>query len=93
MTAPFRALGVPKRLVVLFEGESLFNDALAIVLFGLLLGLALDPGRSADLGQASREFGRVFADGMPTGLAGGLLFLVLARWCCRDAPPCKGWSP
>ena len=90
VTALFRALGVPERLVVLFEGESLFNDALAIVLFGLLLGLALDPSRSPDLGLASREFGRVFAGGMLTGLAGGLLFLVLARWRCSDAPALQG---
>jgi CPA1 family monovalent cation:H+ antiporter len=90
VTALFRAMGVQERLVVLFEGESLFNDALAIVLFGLLLGLALDPTRNADLGLASREFARVFAGGMLSGLACGLLFLALARWRCRDAPAQQG---
>ncbi len=35
--AIFRKLGVPKRLEVLLEGESLFNDGTAIVLFGLAL--------------------------------------------------------
>jgi CPA1 family monovalent cation:H+ antiporter len=35
--AIFRKLGAPKRLEVLLEGESLFNDGTAIVLFGLAI--------------------------------------------------------
>jgi monovalent cation:H+ antiporter, CPA1 family len=35
----FRDLGVPLRLVRLVEGESLLNDAAAIVLFTVLLGI------------------------------------------------------
>ncbi len=38
--ALFRTMGVPKRLQVLMEGESLLNDGTAIVLFGLTLALA-----------------------------------------------------
>jgi monovalent cation:H+ antiporter, CPA1 family len=38
--ALFRTLGAPKRLQVLLEGESLFNDGTAIVLFGLMLAIA-----------------------------------------------------
>jgi CPA1 family monovalent cation:H+ antiporter len=34
----FRRIGAPKRLEVLLEGESLFNDGTAIVLFGIALG-------------------------------------------------------
>ena len=41
VVALFRALGVPKRLSVLVEGESLFNDGTAIVLFNLMLVVAL----------------------------------------------------
>jgi len=37
VVAIFRKLGAPKRLEVLLEGESLFNDGTAIVLFGLAL--------------------------------------------------------
>lgn len=37
----FRELGVEKRLTTLMEGESLFNDGVAAVAFGLLMGLAL----------------------------------------------------
>jgi CPA1 family monovalent cation:H+ antiporter len=39
--ALFRRVGAPKRLQVLLEGESLFNDGTAIVLFGLVTSLAL----------------------------------------------------
>jgi CPA1 family monovalent cation:H+ antiporter len=37
----FRKIGVPKRLSVLVEGESLFNDGTAIVVFNLTLAIAL----------------------------------------------------
>jgi CPA1 family monovalent cation:H+ antiporter len=38
--ALFKSLGVNKRLAVLVEGESLFNDAVAVVIFNLALGAA-----------------------------------------------------
>ncbi len=40
VVALFKQLGVPKRLQVLLEGESLFNDGTAIVMFGLMLDIA-----------------------------------------------------
>ena len=36
----FRQIGAPRRLLVILEGESLLNDAAAIALFTLLIGLA-----------------------------------------------------
>ncbi|NET02721.1 MAG: sodium:proton antiporter [Sphaerospermopsis sp. SIO1G1] len=41
VTALFRELGVGKRLVTLMEGESLFNDGMAVVAFGFLVALPL----------------------------------------------------
>ena len=39
----FRELGTGKRLTTLLEGESLFNDGAAIVAFGFLVELSIDP--------------------------------------------------
>ncbi|MEH1929524.1 cation:proton antiporter [Nostoc sp.] len=41
VTALFRELGVNSRLVTLMEGESLFNDGMAVVAFGFLVALSL----------------------------------------------------
>src|SRR6218665_3899400 len=47
----FKALGVPKRLAVLVEGESLLNDGTAVVLFTLIVGGAtMDFIRVAGMG-------------------------------------------
>ena len=40
LTELLRELGAPKRLGVLIEGESLFNDGVAVVVFLVLLGIA-----------------------------------------------------
>lgn len=42
VVALFRSLGVPRRLQVLLEGESLFNDGTAIVMFGLMLAIVIN---------------------------------------------------
>jgi CPA1 family monovalent cation:H+ antiporter len=39
--ALFRSLGAPKRLMVLLEGESLFNDGTAIVAFNIMVSAVL----------------------------------------------------
>jgi CPA1 family monovalent cation:H+ antiporter len=41
VVALFRELGVDKRLTTLMEGESLFNDGVAVVAYNLLLGIAI----------------------------------------------------
>jgi CPA1 family monovalent cation:H+ antiporter len=41
VTALFRELGVSRRTTTIMEGESLFNDGMAIVAFGFLLELSL----------------------------------------------------
>lgn len=44
VVALFKELGAPNRLNVLVEGESLLNDATAIVTFSILLGIAVEGG-------------------------------------------------
>jgi monovalent cation:H+ antiporter, CPA1 family len=61
--ALFRELGVGSRLSVLMEGESLFNDGMAVVAFSFLVVLPLG---TADLSLQSAviEFGRVVGIGI-----------------------------
>jgi len=49
VVALFRALGAPRRLVVLVEGESLLNDGTAIVVFNLVLAAALSTVQAPSL--------------------------------------------
>src|SRR5215217_4416174 len=72
VVALFRRLGVPRRLQVLLEGESLFNDGTAIVMFNLMVSIALAGKFSAV--QGVREFLTVAGGGVLVGLALGTLF-------------------
>jgi CPA1 family monovalent cation:H+ antiporter len=67
--AIFKSLGVPERLTVLVEGESLFNDATALVLATLLIGiLASGEGFSSDVVlDGVIEFFVVFLGGVLVG--------------------------
>lgn len=71
VVAQLRELGAPRRLTVLLEGESLFNDASAIVLFGVVVELALAPGVEAQPGAALLRFLLVFFGGVAFGAAVG----------------------
>lgn len=71
--AQLKSLKVPTDLTTLFEGESLFNDATAIVLFSIILGIATQ--------QAGDEsyllyFLRVFLGGLLCGIVIGLLSAI-----------------
>ena len=58
--ALFKELGAPQRLTILVEGESLLNDATAIVFFNIILGLAVTEHFGlSDAGFAVYEFFRV----------------------------------
>jgi CPA1 family monovalent cation:H+ antiporter len=68
----FRSLGVSKRLSLLVEGESLFNDGVAVVIFNLSLvaGAAISRGGATgfDVGGVLGEFIQVAFGGLGVGL-------------------------
>ncbi len=67
--AIFKDLGIAKRLTLLVEGESLFNDATAIVLFNMILTMILLPDFSyGTVMPAIPEFFRVFLGGIAVGV-------------------------
>jgi CPA1 family monovalent cation:H+ antiporter len=74
-----REIGAPDRLSVLLEGESLFNDATAIVLFGLLISMALSMENSITASAVIIEFLKVFLGGLALGLTLGLIAGMLAK--------------
>ncbi|PIE80201.1 MAG: Na+/H+ antiporter [Chloroflexi bacterium] len=69
----FRSLGVSKRLSFLVEGESLFNDGAAIVVFNLMVSLAIAGPETFNLGAAIIEFLRVSLGGLAVGLILGYI--------------------
>ncbi|MCP4042023.1 MAG: sodium:proton antiporter, partial [Gammaproteobacteria bacterium] len=72
--ALFKELGAPQRLTVLVEGESLLNDATAIVAFNILLGLTGAGVLTwSDGGGAVLQFFKVFFGGAVVGVGFGLL--------------------
>jgi CPA1 family monovalent cation:H+ antiporter len=71
VVALFRTLGVPHRLQLLLEGESLFNDGTAIVLFNLMLAIALTG--NFNIGESIMDFLVVSGGGLIVGLILGLL--------------------
>src|SRR5690349_23142025 len=72
VVALFRRLGVPRRLQVLLEGESLFNDGTAIVMFNVMVSIAL-AGRFSPV-NSIRQFLTVGGGGVLIGVALGIIF-------------------
>lgn len=70
VVALFRRLGVPRRLQVLLEGESLFNDGTAIVMFNLMVAIAL--AGQFNLVSSIRDFISVSGGGVLIGITLGL---------------------
>ncbi|MEO8285159.1 MAG: Na+/H+ antiporter [Chloroflexota bacterium] len=80
--AVFRGLGVPRRIVTLLEGESLINDATALVTYRAALG-AVAVAFSAE--EASARFVVVAAGGVLVGLVIAIFINKLERRI--DDPP------
>jgi CPA1 family monovalent cation:H+ antiporter len=76
-TAIGRRLGVPRRLLTLLEGESLVNDATALVAYRI--AVAVVAGGSFALWEAGLRFVVGVAGGVAVGLVIGWLTVALRR--------------
>ncbi len=77
--AIFKELGTPERLTILVEGESLLNDATAIVVVSILLALYFSASQASGLaiaGTAASQFLIVFLGGTLVGIGSG----AIASW-------------
>jgi len=72
VVALFRSLGVPKRLTVLLEGESLFNDGTAIVVFNLMVAIIVS-NQKLNLVDSILDFVVVSGGGLAIGFILGAL--------------------
>lgn len=70
--ALFKKIGVDRRLTVLVDGESLFNDGTAVVLFRIILGAALG-GALANPLAVGTSLIVVSVGGVLVGLASGVI--------------------
>jgi CPA1 family monovalent cation:H+ antiporter len=84
-TAILRRLGAPRRLVTVLEGESLVNDASALVAYRI--AVAATVGGSFVLWQAGLRFVGGVAGGVAVGLVVGWLAAQLRRRL--DDPPAE----
>ncbi len=90
VVAKLKEMNAPKRIGVLLEGESLFNDATAIVLFSLFLSIALaaqSSGAVTDLYSIAEilfRFSVIFFGGALTGVVIGLLLGFMQRFVKQE---------
>jgi Na+:H+ antiporter len=78
VVALFGEIGAPKRLNILVDGESLFNDATAIVVFRIIFGM-IASGTTwgiASLMKGSVDFCTVFFGGL---LVGGVIGYIVVK--------------
>jgi len=78
VTSLIKTLGVDRRLGIILEGESLFNDGVSIVVFGILVGLAIGARSFSVIGGIS-TFVVTFLGGILLGGLAGLLFSEFMR--------------
>lgn len=73
--AVFKEVSVPSRLITIVEGESLFNDGIALVLFGLILKFS-NTG-SVSFAEGVQELAIVLVGGLAVGVVLGYLGIGL----------------
>ncbi len=90
ITESLRGMKASRRISILLEGESLFNDATAIVLFSLFLSMATATASVVSVDDMSSvadvivRFVIIFGGGALTGLMLGLLSGLLQRKTGQD---------
>ncbi|MBN1571596.1 MAG: Na+/H+ antiporter [Deltaproteobacteria bacterium] len=73
--AIFKKLGISRKLTVVIEGESLFNDGTAVVIFTIVL--AAINGGGIGIGAGLQKFVIVVAGGIAVGACLGLFMSIL----------------
>ncbi|MCI0686945.1 MAG: Na+/H+ antiporter [Sporichthyaceae bacterium] len=76
-TAIARRIGLPRRIVTILEGESLINDATALVLFRVTVAAAI--GSAVGIGQITAEILLAAGGGFLVGGIGAVLLGYLHR--------------
>jgi len=85
VVALFKEIGAPRRLNLLVEGESLFNDGTALVVFKLLLGIiAAGAFTGMTLLRGFTSFFIVALGGIAIGIALGVVFAKLISRVYED---------
>ncbi len=74
-TALARRIGLPRRIVTILEGESLLNDATALVLFRVAVLAAV--GEAAGAVEITSELVRAVGGGLLVGVIGAVTFRFL----------------
>jgi len=69
----------PERLSMLLEGESLFNDATAIVMFSILIAIATGTQSAGSVDEVLFRFATVFFGGLAVGAIVGLVTCLMMK--------------
>jgi monovalent cation:H+ antiporter, CPA1 family len=86
VVALFKEIGAPERLNILVDGESLFNDATAIVLFNIIVA-GIVSQTSMSMGNVFHEiieFCIVFFGGIITGIVIAFLITTTIKYARND---------
>jgi len=81
-TAIARRIGLPRRVVTILEGESLLNDATALVLLSTAIGAATGTA-AVSVAGVSLEFVRAAVGGVVVGLLATALIAYIRRYVTR----------
>ncbi len=84
--ALLKSANAPERLSILLEGESLFNDATAVLMFSLLVAIATGTQSVGSMGEVLFHFATVFFGGIFVGLVSGLCIYLMIKIAGRYAP-------